>query len=183
MGRARPGSPHKENRHTVKRSHLPLSTFACPSPHGVRVAWHAAFTAQPAQQGDGQPLDASLQPAALPPVLPFNAVIASWIFSPAKQSHGIKLTSPQVKQSPVFAIPSPQGKQFPSAKFFATKPRSHKGYASIPSYTSNPLRLCDFALKNSRSKPLRLGAFALNLLQSQKTNPHPLSGKIGTCEA
>jgi len=57
MGRARPGSPRLKDRHTVNSNHLQFFyPIACPSPHGVRVALHAAGTAQPAKQGCGQPL-------------------------------------------------------------------------------------------------------------------------------
>jgi hypothetical protein len=145
----------------VNRSHLQsVRPSACPSPHGVRVAWHAAFTAQPAQQGDGQPIDASLQPAALPPVLSFNAVIAisspassgSRNFTPAWQSHGIKQKTPQ----------GIRPHHFPAYFNLTTKTRSHKRTSL------NSLRLCVFALK-----PFPL----------QKPALHPLSGKIGTCEA
>ena len=157
MGRARPGPPCRKDRHTVKRSHLQWITFACPSPHGVRVAWHAAFTVQPAQQGVGQPLDASLQPAALPPFF------SSYLVSLRGGCFHRRSNLPIVRAyQPVTST---------------SQPRSRKGTSLKP--------LCPAALveKGSIINPLRLCAFALDLFHPQKADLPPLSGKIGTCEA
>jgi hypothetical protein len=69
MGRARPGSPHLKDRHTVKSTHLQLDRIvACPSSPGVRAARHAAFTGNPVHQQEvGQSLGLiNLQAVHLP---------------------------------------------------------------------------------------------------------------------
>lgn len=73
MGRVRPGSPRLKDRHTVNSNHLQFFyPIACPSPHGVRAARHAAGTAQPAKQGCGQLSGLNHLPAVHTPVISMN---------------------------------------------------------------------------------------------------------------